>query len=530
MSVPRGQSAREGIENVPRSSSPANGRLSISQLCNPSTDEEMIHDARITDDDDSDAVEPENDERTGNRTCSDGSPVRVIASATSAVWHLSQPRIPEEPNHASHDVDLDISCKGKIGSPNYTRLPTAPSPTSADPDAAQPDVFDLRRPETWHFLLTYLREGGCITGTTATICDPETNTDLDGKIERSIEELHEIRGEVPVKTVRWVRPPRVPEVEIEIYKHAQRYALELDAPVEVDVAVSRKRKPAAAVAVASRKDAGTVLDSDNSKKRKVATTTVETADNKKRKLVTSTAKVTAIATAGSSSGKKRKRDLTAMDFGAEGAAEPPVASRTGYPASYTGVYGPTATVEPLAEIEGYDYSGLTCGYVRQPVKSVEPAAAAAVDGLDDVIVDTTAGYPTPSPTKSPVRTWVTVESAERETTREVRMMAFKDAVANEREKVKVMKGAKGLAGSGMGGVRGMEKMNVITAEEYNKSWGVKDTPSTPCKRPPPLRKLQTAKPQMVAPAEMANGEGKGEEGTMTRTGRVVRKVVKFGCD
>ncbi|KAL8915337.1 MAG: hypothetical protein Q9171_000207 [Xanthocarpia ochracea] len=181
---------------------------------------------RDVSDDDGDAVEPESDQRIAAVRCQDGSPGRIIASATSAVWELSRERIIAEsdPGIAAsgdeaqsqlivdaddRDDNNDPKKDRKIGPPVYNFL------SPADPDAQVDNVLDIRRPATYHTLVKMLQSGICFGGK-ATICDPRNPEKKEDKREYSVNALRQMCGNIPVRRVDWVTPPRRPEFECEL--------------------------------------------------------------------------------------------------------------------------------------------------------------------------------------------------------------------------------------------------------------------------------------------------------------------------
>ena len=184
-------------------------------------------------DDDSDAVEPEEDERIAAVRCQDGSPGRIVASATSAVWELSRERIIAESNPGiaasgdggesqpiidadNRDDNNDLKKDPKIGSLEYNFLSLAPPTDSADPDAHIDNVLDIRRPATYHTLVKMLQSGICFGGGRAIISDPRNPKQNEDKTEYSVDALRQMRGNIPVRKVDWVTPPRRPEFECEL--------------------------------------------------------------------------------------------------------------------------------------------------------------------------------------------------------------------------------------------------------------------------------------------------------------------------
>ncbi|KAL8863699.1 MAG: hypothetical protein Q9178_000382 [Gyalolechia marmorata] len=189
-------------------------------------------------DDDSDVVEPELDQLIAAVRCQDGSAGQIIASASSAVWEISEGRMiaesspgiaPSGDGAASGDgpqsqliIDADDRDDNsdpkkdrKIGPPVYNFLPPAAPVDSADPDAHVDNVLDIRRPETYHTVVKMLRSGICFGGK-ATICDPRNPKKSEDKTEYSVDALRQMRGNIPVRRVDWVTPPRRPEFECEL--------------------------------------------------------------------------------------------------------------------------------------------------------------------------------------------------------------------------------------------------------------------------------------------------------------------------
>ncbi|KAL8926811.1 MAG: hypothetical protein Q9172_001627 [Xanthocarpia lactea] len=235
-------------------------------------------------DDDTDAVEPESDQRIAAVRCQDGSSGQIFASATSAVWELSRERRIAESNPgiapsgdgaASGDgpqsqliIDADDTDDNNdpkkdrnIGSLEYNFLSPAAPVDSADPDAHVDNVLDIRRPATYHTVIKMLQSGICFGGK-ATICDPRNPKQSDDKTEYSVDALRQMRGDVPVRKVDWVTPPRRPEFECELV-----------------VPVSKAEERRGRLAASRKNNLATMMEGEGA----VAGPSSSSGDNKKKK-------------------------------------------------------------------------------------------------------------------------------------------------------------------------------------------------------------------------------------------------------
>ncbi|KAL8788342.1 MAG: hypothetical protein Q9213_001739 [Squamulea squamosa] len=272
-------------------------------------------------DDDTDAADPELDERTAEVRCRDGSSARVFASATSAVWGLARRRLAggshlpilsedetEDETEAllsvdddsedgdgedvdvdeEVDVDVDEDMDEDVGedageegveepefpisttandrddpgeitsSSTYSLLPAIPPTNSSDPDAHIDGILHIQRPKTFHTFINMMQNGNIIGGTMATIDGRKPKN----KPGYSPDQLARLWGKVKTKTVRWVVPPKRPEFECELVKKLPK--------AEEAAAAAAKGGPS--TTTAPSKNA-----TSSKKKRKTAASTTTTA-------------------------------------------------------------------------------------------------------------------------------------------------------------------------------------------------------------------------------------------------------------
>ncbi|KAL8770178.1 MAG: hypothetical protein Q9209_004020 [Squamulea sp. 1 TL-2023] len=269
-----------------------NRMLPISQLLGPAEPERV----EATLDDDTDAVDPELDERTAEVRCRDGSSAQVVASATSAVWGLAEGRLTErmppqtlaedEPEALSSvgdgseegededeegveegDEDPEVFTStnandrddpdGQIGSSSYNPLPAIPPTNSSDPDAHIDKILHVQRPETYHTFIHMMQTNMLVTGTMANV---KGHRKPKNKVGHPLDKLVQLRGEVPIKRVRWIEPPVRPEFQCALVKKPSRRAM---------------RREALEAAAAAADEAGPSTK-PSSKKRKTTASTATT--------------------------------------------------------------------------------------------------------------------------------------------------------------------------------------------------------------------------------------------------------------
>ncbi|KAL8802509.1 MAG: hypothetical protein Q9182_003749 [Xanthomendoza sp. 2 TL-2023] len=122
--------------------------------------------------------------------------------------------------------------RNNIGSGPYTLLSSSPPASTSDPDVHHPDVFDPRRPATYHTFVQMMQRGQFITGTKATLVDPATGHEASRP--DSIAELRQKRGYLETTTVQWARPEREMGFEA-IFGKPSLLASNGDVDVDVDV-------------------------------------------------------------------------------------------------------------------------------------------------------------------------------------------------------------------------------------------------------------------------------------------------------
>ncbi|KAL8801932.1 MAG: hypothetical protein Q9200_006768, partial [Gallowayella weberi] len=117
------------------------------------------------------------------------------------------PKADPKAKDKAKDKRNDKPKKNIIGSKNYTLLSSSPPTTSSDPDAHVPNIFDPRRPATYHTFVSMMQRGDFITGTKAILVDPVTGTDVANRAY-GMEELRAERGGLETRVLEWVRPER----------------------------------------------------------------------------------------------------------------------------------------------------------------------------------------------------------------------------------------------------------------------------------------------------------------------------------